>query len=122
MNTKKKTEKHPPRWVLSDDFAVNVDPYNWVLLARTRNKAGVLGGWRPVGYYPTAIQLFEGLARRMATVTAADCRLEDYMDEVCRRATEAAEKFREALKAMGFSGLRPSDVTRISEVDDGEAG
>lgn len=44
-------ETKDPRWILSEDWAVDVDHFNWRLYQRIHNKDGEPAGWKILGYY-----------------------------------------------------------------------
>lgn len=87
-----------PRWLLSDEWAVDTDPYNWILLRRAKKKDGSRGRWAPAGYYPTAEQLLQSLYRKAGRSEPLDADLARHL--------EATASAIEACSARFLAGLR----------------
>ena len=54
-----------PAWVLSSEWAVSRDPYNWILQRKTINRC------RNVGYYPTPEMLLQSLHLKILLTSPA---------------------------------------------------
>ena len=99
------TEKQP-RWILTDDWAVDIDSLNWKLKKRSYNaKTGKPTKWKVVGYYQSLNQLADSLTDK---VMLHDTEANDIVTHVIR-AVSAVECVLEALKdqmgAMDGVGL-----------------
>ena len=98
-----------PRWVIDREYGVSTDACNWILLKRSTNKQGKPGGWKPVGYYATAQQLFEGFARKLVRTADSDLTMPQHVEAVYRLVTAAARRFHDELILLGLADLkRPS--------------
>ena len=94
------SNRDDPRWKIAEEWAVDTDPYQWILYYRTPGRKR----WSVQGFYPTAVLLLEDLRQKIertspsksipATITAA-----------LRAATDAQERFSALLKQEVWSGL-----------------
>ena len=61
-----------PKWVLSDEWAVSRDPYNWILLKKTGKS------WKKY-YYASPVQLLKSLHRKITRTEPAQPDLAEYL-------------------------------------------
>ena len=90
MNTETK-----PRWILTEDWAIGIDPLNWKLYKRSHNRStGKCTSWRVVGYYPKLGMLAESLTEK---ILLHDTQAHDAVSHLIR-AVAAVEQVIYALK------------------------
>jgi len=82
-----------PQWMLSNDWGVGTDPYNWVLYRKGKKN------WRPVGYYPSDELLLKSFHRKLTRTEPADPDLVRHVEAISRRAQAAAAAFYDLLDA-----------------------
>jgi hypothetical protein len=59
-DSKKSKERKPPPWLLSAEWGIGIDSYNWKLYRRLKTR------WNVVGHYPTLRMLANGLQEKVA--------------------------------------------------------
>lgn len=86
-----------PDWVLSEDFAISIDSYNWVLLVRSHSKTGEPTDWIVKSYFPTSIMLFESLLNKASRTNTGEADLIKHLEHALSVATEAYKGFLEEI-------------------------
>ena len=77
-----------PEWVLSDEWAISRDPYNWILL----KKAGK--SWKKY-YYASPEQLLKALHRKISRTEPALPDLLEYLEACLEVAQAFSRQFHE---------------------------
>ena len=103
-----------PDWVLSDDWAISRNPFNWILMKPRKN------GWRAVSYYPSPELLLKSLHRKILRSNHAQPDLEQHL-KVCLRVAEAcSERLKTQLeyahvptRKVTLNQARPSSNERL---------
>jgi hypothetical protein len=76
-----------PKWMLSDDWGVGTDRYNWILYHKGGNT------WKPAGYYPSDELLLKSYYRQLTRTEPADPDLVRHLETISRHAQAAAAAF-----------------------------
>jgi len=79
--------------MLSDDWGVGTDRYNWILYHKGKK------AWKPVGYYPSDELLLKSFYRKLTRTEPADPDLVRHVEAISRRAQAAAAAFYDQLDA-----------------------
>ena len=99
-----------PNWMLTDDYAVGIDPLNWKLYRRTMDKkTGNPKGWKVIEYHPTLKRLLSSVmdALMLTDTGAADIPTHvKTVIEACESASSALDRFMSAIGA-GLDTLPP---------------
>lgn len=105
------TKYAKPKWILSTDWAISTDPYNWILYARSGK------GWRATGYYATPEMLLKSLHQELARVEPPQPTLEQHVEHCLKRAQAAADRFLSCLATYPLPVLkaRPAAVSGMLE-------
>ncbi len=97
------TRRASPTWLLSGDWGVGTDPYNWILYKRGGNS------WRPRGYYPSPELLLQSLHRVLTRQEVPDPDLVEHVNGICERVEAAAARLYKQLNTQEahskFEGL-----------------
>jgi len=78
-----------PDWILSDEWAVSRNPFNWILMKPKRN------GWRAVSYYPSPGLLLKSLHRKILRTDPAQPNLVRHIKSCLSVAEVCSERFSE---------------------------
>ena len=84
-------KRKQPQWILSDDWAVSTDPYNWILYRLSGNR------WRPLGYYRTPELLLKSLHRKLLRIEPRQPTIEQHVEHSLRVVQAAAASFIECM-------------------------
>ena len=95
-NTKK------PTWGLDDQWAVDTDPYNWILYKRGKKKDGSPGTWSPTGYYATADKLLMGLYQHLTRLEPQGKDLVKHLEACYERVRVLAARLSDELNQDGL--------------------
>jgi hypothetical protein len=95
-----------PRWKLDTEWAVDTDDYNWVLYHRATKKDGTPGLWNAKGFYPSDVQLFESLYRKLTRTEPKNLDLCSHVEYISRRVQASSTRLSEQLSADIWSGLK----------------
>ena len=68
-----------PKWILSPEWGVGTDPYNFILYRKVGKR------WDAVGFYPSPELLLKSLYRKMLRTEPADPDLVRHVDAISRR-------------------------------------
>ena len=90
-----------PKWVLSPEWGVGIDPYNFILYRKVGKR------WDAVGFYPSPELLLKSLYRKMLRTEPADPDLV--------RHVEANSKCVEGWAARLYEQLTPDSQLRINQ-------
>lgn len=83
-----------PVWILSEDWAIDIDPHNWRLYPRAFDKEGKPTGWseKRCTYYPNPMQLFTALLAKVQKQKPLDV---DFMAHIQKSHDEVERMFSE---------------------------
>lgn len=95
-----------PTWRLDDHWAVDTDPFNWILYKRGTKKDGSPGKWNPTGYYATAEKLLMSLYHQLTRLEPQDKDLVKHLEAISRHVQAAAARLSDELNQMAWSHLR----------------
>ena len=87
------TKHKTPTWILSADWGVGSDPFNWILYERRGER------WIAKGFYPSVESLFQSLCRKLTRAESADPDLVKHVEEVYERVEACAAAFFAQLNA-----------------------
>ncbi len=100
-----------PTWVLSDEWAITRDKYNWILL---RN-----GGSRPrsESFYPTPESLLKSLHRKISRTMPAETDLLDHLEVAYKAGERLSDRLSDHIHAsLGtMARLTPQRAATIAE-------
>ncbi len=99
------TKRASPTWLLSKDWGVGTDPYNWILYRKGKKS------WKAAGYYPSAELLLKSFYRKLTRIEPADPDLIRHVDALSRRAQAAAARLFEELDRVGLGGTTKAPST-----------
>ena len=68
-----------PKWILSPEWGVGIDKYNWILYRKNPKR------WDAVGFYPSPELLLKSLYRKMLRTEPADSDLVRHVEAISRR-------------------------------------
>ena len=92
-----------PKWILNEDWAVDIDPMNWRLVKRQKNKkTGKPTIWKIVGYYPKLEMLIEGMQRRMLLTASDHTTLDQHIGMVIDAHCRAVQALREQMQGKKY--------------------
>ena len=72
-----------PEWLLTEEWAIGRDTFNWTLYRKTGKR------WKPAGYYASIEQLLAAFHRKLSRTMPAETELTQHI-EVCLEVAEAA--------------------------------
>ena len=98
-------KRKEPQWILSDNWAVGTEPYNWILyrLSGTR--------WRPIGFYPSPEMMLKSFHRKLARTEPHQPTLERHVEHCLGLAQAAADRFLSNLATYPLPALKASPAT-----------
>ena len=73
-----------PTWLLSPDWGVGTDPFNWILYRKGGTR------WNAVGFYPSPESLLKSLYNKLIRMEPADPDLVRHIEAISRRVEAAA--------------------------------
>lgn len=79
-----------PDWILSEEWGISRDPYNWTLVYRPHDAKS--DRWHAKGHWGKVEQLIEGWYRHMSMNAEAEPELMDHITKCSRDVSEAAER------------------------------
>ncbi len=94
-----------PTWRLNDQWAVDTDPFNWVLYKRGTKRDGSPGIWIPTGYYATADKLLIDLYHQLTRLEPQDKALIRHVESCYERVQELAARLSDELNRMAWASL-----------------
>lgn len=97
-----------PTWRLDDQWAVDTDPFNWILYKRGTKKDGSPGTWNPTGYYATTDKLLMGLYHNLTRLEHQDKDLVKHLEACYERVQAAAAHFSDELNRTAWPSLKQS--------------
>jgi hypothetical protein len=99
-----------PRWVLDEHWAIDTDPYNFILFRCQVSRNGTPGRWEPKYFYPNLEQLFESLARKMMQTEETGLPLPEHVIAVCNEVEARLSRFHDQVATYPWSGVSPRQV------------
>jgi hypothetical protein len=98
-----------PAWILSDEYGVGTDAFNWILYRRSNRKNGTPGDWTPAGYWSTPKTLLLGLYEKLILTEPPDKDLLAHLERQSSAVRAAAARLSDELNRMAWAGLtRPT--------------
>ena len=94
-----------PKWILSPEWGVGTDPYNWILYRRGTKKDCSPGDWKAVGYYATADKLLMGFYRKLTRIEDPNSDLVKHVKACSERVQAAAAALSAELEQWAWAGL-----------------
>jgi hypothetical protein len=84
-----------PTWILSDEFGIDRDKYNWIIYVR--NGDGNATRWKAVSYHPTPALLLSELYRRVERTIPAHHDFVHHLEVAADRAHSLYTEFLERI-------------------------
>ena len=88
------SERASPKWVLSPEWGVSTDPYNWILYRRRGKR------WDAVAFYPSPELLLKSLYRKMLRTEPANPDLVMHVEVISRCVEGWAARFYEQINTQ----------------------
>ena len=88
-----------PEWMLSNDWGVGLDSYNWILYKRAGKT------WQAKGFYPTPEMLLQSLHRKLTRTEPPQPTLEQHVKR-CLEAAQVQRKRDRQMLGVAFRRLR----------------
>ena len=93
-----------PKWILSPDWGVGTDPFNWILYRRRGKR------WNAVGFYASPDLLLKSLYRKLTRTEPPDPDIVSHVEAISRRVQAAADRLSAELNQIPWARLtRPPD-------------
>jgi len=95
-----------PRWILSDEWGVGTNSYNWILLRRSKE-----GLWANTSYYSSPENLMKGLLERVLRSESKHETLAEHLKAMHAHAKALSLDFVDYLSGDGLhEKSRPSEA------------
>lgn len=86
-----------PRWILSDTWAIDINPMNWITFKATTGKKP---GWKAVAYHPTPEKCLRNLLDEILLHDAGQADLVQHINHALRASINAYSVFAELMEAL----------------------
>lgn len=83
-----------PKWLLSADWGVSSDPFNWILYERRGER------WIAKGFYPSVESLLRSLYQKLIRTEPADSDLVRHVEAISRRVQACAAALSNQINAV----------------------
>jgi len=90
-----------PQFILNKDWAIDLNPLNWILLKATHAKTGERSGWKISGYYSTVQALLKDLHGQIMLSESGNVDLVEHINHALLVATANLTAFSALVDAMG---------------------
>jgi hypothetical protein len=99
-----------PQWVLDEHWAIDTDPYNFILFKRQVSRNGTPGRWAPKHFYPNLQQLFDSLARKMIRMEETGLPLSEHVNAVCDEVEARLSRFHHRVATYPWARVGPRQI------------
>ena len=105
------SKSRSPDWILSDEWAVSRDSYNWILQARKGDR------WRAVSYNPTPELLLKSLHRQISSTMPANPDLLQHLEIAYKAGERLSDKLSTHISTRfgGLAKLTPQQAVTIEK-------
>ena len=109
------SKSHSPYWVLSDEWGVSRNSYNWILQTRKGDR------WRAVSYYPTPELLLKSLHRQISRTMPAKPDLLQHLEITFKAGERLTDKLSDHIHARfgGLAKLTPQQAVTNGATSEG---
>ena len=97
-----------PKWLLSPEWGVGTDPYNFILYRKVGKR------WDAVGLYPSPELLLKSLYRKMLRTEPADPDLIRHVEAISRRVEGWAARLYEQIDTPQSVKVKSGPAARVA--------